>query len=176
MALPCDALCPLGIQADRAISIDASPSMVFAWLCQLRVAPYSYDLLDNFGRRSPRKRDPELVRLEVGQRFMTLFALHSFVDDEHITLRAKGVAVTYAVRPEGASTRLHARVWFAGPSLLARLLALGDLVMMRKQLLTLKSLAENYSDSWNSTIAATESTASVRATNRSAADGADSTA
>lgn len=141
--LPCDALCGrAGVQADRAISIAAPPSIVFCWLCQLRVAPYSYDILDNLGRRSPRARDPELVHLEVGQRFMTLFTLQSFTDDEQITLRSKGVAVTYAVRPEGPGSRLHARVWFAGPRLPARALALGDLVMMRKQLLTLKSLAE----------------------------------
>ena len=140
--LPCDALAPGGTGADRAMTIDASPPIVFAWLCQLRVAPYSYDLLDNFGRRSPRKRDSGLTRLEVGQRFMTLFALQSFVDGEHITLRSKSVAVTYAVRSEGSGSRLHVRVRFEGPSLVGRLLALGDLVMMRKQLLTLKSLAE----------------------------------
>jgi hypothetical protein len=143
VSLPCDTLYPQArVQADRAISIDAPPPIVFAWLCQLRVAPYSYDILDNFGRRSPRRRDPGLVHLEVGQRFMTLFALQSFVPAEHITLRSKGVAVTYAVRPEGAGSRLHVRVWFSGPLLIARALALGDLVMMRKQLLTLKSLAE----------------------------------
>jgi len=73
---------------------------------------------------------------------MTLFTLRSFVVDEQITLRSKGVAVTYAVRPEGAGARLHVRVLFGGPGPVARLLALGDLVMMRKQLLTLKSLAE----------------------------------
>jgi hypothetical protein len=141
--LPCDALCPYaGVQADRAISIDAPPSIVFCWLCQLRVAPYSYDFVDNLGRRSPRARNPELVHLEVGQRFMTMFALQSFVDGEQITLRSRGVAVTYAVQPEGAGARLHVRVWFGGPRLAARVLALGDLVMMRKQLLTLKSLAE----------------------------------
>jgi len=141
--LACDALFPgARVQADRAISIDARPAIVFSWLCQLRVAPYSYDLLDNFGRRSPRERDPELLHLEVGQRFMTVFALQSFVGGEQITLRSKGVAVTYAVRTERAGSRLHVRVLFGGPWVSARLLALGDLVMMRKQLLTLKSLAE----------------------------------
>jgi hypothetical protein len=141
--LPCDGLGPrAGIQADRAISIAAPAPITFAWLCQLRAAPYSYDMLDNLGRRSPRHRNPELVHLEVGQRLMTIFALHSFVDGEQITLRAKGVAVTYAVRAEGAGSRLQVRVLFGGPTLLARLLVLGDLVMMRKQLITLKSLAE----------------------------------
>ncbi len=141
--LPCDALIPRpGVTADRAVSIGAPPPIVFAWLCQLRAAPYSYDLIDNFGRRSPRDRDPDLTHLEVGQRFMTLFTLQSFVADEHITLRSKGVAVTYLVRPAGAGARLHARVRFAGPRLLGRALALADLVMMRKQLLTLKFRAE----------------------------------
>lgn len=73
---------------------------------------------------------------------MTIFALQSFVDGEQITLRARGVAVTYAIQPQDAGSRLHVRVWFSGPRLPARVLALGDLVMMRKQLLTLKSLAE----------------------------------
>lgn len=144
--MPCDALAPNAeTRADRAISIDASPTVVFAWLCQLRAAPYSYDLLDNFGRRSPRRRDPELVHLTVGQRFMTMFSLHSFVDDEQITLRAKRVAVTYAVRPRNAGARLHVRVLFEGPWFIGRVAALGDLIMMRKQLLTLKSLAERES-------------------------------
>jgi hypothetical protein len=143
VTLPCDGLRPrAGIHADRAIGIAAPVPIVFAWLCQLRAAPYSYDILDNFGRRSPQERDPELRHLEIGQRFMTIFALQSFVDGEQITLLAKGVAVTYAVRPDGAGSRLHVRVLFGGPTLLARLLALGDLVMMRKQLITLKSLAE----------------------------------
>lgn len=141
--MPCDELAPRAHTcADRAISIDASPSIVFCWLCQLRAAPYSYDILDNAGRRSPRARNPELTHLQVGQRFMTLFTLRSFVDGEQITLRAKGVAVTYAVAPEGAGSRLHVRVRFEGPRVVGRVLAVGDLVMMRKQLLTLKSLAE----------------------------------
>jgi len=64
---------------------------------------------------------------------MTLFALQSFVEGEQITLRPTGAAVTYTVRA------------FGGPWVVARVLALADLVMMRKQLLTLKSLAETVS-------------------------------
>ena len=144
--LPCDRLCPHArVRADRAITIDAPPAIVFSWLCQLRVAPYSYDIIDNLGRRSPRERDPELTHLQVGQRFMTMFVLQSFVGGAQITLRSRGVAVTYLVQPEGAGSRLHVRVLFATPWLAGRVLALGDLVMMRKQLLTLKSLAENES-------------------------------
>ena len=153
-SMPCDALAPdAAVRADRAVSVHAPPDVVFAWMCQLRVAPYSYDLLDNFGRRSPRVRDTTLRDLAVGPdpsglrasahpRFMTLFALASFVENEHITLRARSVAVTYAVRPDGSGSRLHARVLFDLPWFVARVLAAGDWVMMRKQLLTLKALAE----------------------------------
>lgn len=140
--LPCDELRPGALHADRAISIDAPPSLVYAWLCQLRVAPYSYDLLDRWGHPSPRRRDPQFVELEVGQHFMTHFELTSFALDRHITLVAGKIAVTYAVRPEGPGTRLVARVCMSGPRIVGQLLAIGDLVMMRKQLLTLRELAE----------------------------------
>lgn len=77
---------------------------------------------------------------------MTVFVLESFFAGEQITLRAggsaTGIAVTYRVRPEGAGSRLHARVLFGGNRLLAHALAMADLVMMRKQLLTLKARAQ----------------------------------
>jgi hypothetical protein len=70
--LPCDELAPHArVRADRAVNVDAPANVVFAWLCQLRKAPYSYDFIDNFGRRSPRERDTTLSHLAVGQRFMT---------------------------------------------------------------------------------------------------------
>jgi hypothetical protein len=142
-ARPCDALVPAGaVQTDRAISIAAPPATVFRWLCQLRAAPYSYDLLDNFGRRSPRTLTPGLDELAPGQRFMSIFRLESFAPDQHITLRARRTAVTYALEPEGAGSRLAVRVRMAGPQLIVRPLVLGDVVMMRKQLLTIKELAE----------------------------------
>jgi hypothetical protein len=150
MPLACDALlADAPIRLHRAVSIDAPPSVVFRWLCQLKLAPYSYDLLDNFGRTSPRELVPGVEHLEVGQRFMTIFKLTSFAEPEHITLRSRRTAVTYAtLATSDQTTRLLARVLFdppggaVGSAFVGRALAVGDLVMMRKQLLTLKSLAE----------------------------------
>lgn len=142
LPMPCDQREPHGLQMDRAISIDAPPHLVYAWLCQLRVAPYSYDLIDNFGRRSPRRRDPELTELQVGQRFMSVFQLVSFVLGHHITLVSGGFCTSYVVRREGSGTRLLVRTRCRGPRIVTRILAIGDVFMMRKQLRTLKKLAE----------------------------------
>ena len=121
---------------DRAVDVDAPPEVVFRWLCQLRAAPYSYDWIDNLGRRSPRELTPGLEDLHPGQRFMTIFRLHSFEPDDHITIvRGSGLAITYRVTPG----RLHMRAlwrWWRVPGV-----ALGDLIMARKQLLTLSELA-----------------------------------
>lgn len=141
---PCDALVAAGaVRADRAVSVAAPAGLVYRWLCQLRAAPYSYDRLDNLGRRSPSALIPGLEDLEPGQKFMSLFTLASFARDEHVTLRSgRRTAVTYAVRPEGAGTRLAVRVVFALPRAVAAPLVAGDLVMMRRQLLTLQGYAE----------------------------------
>lgn len=154
-AFPCD-----GVLADpevelwRAVDVAAPSEVTFRWLCQLRVAPYSYDWIDNFGRRSPRALTPGLERLEAGQRFMTMFELADFEPDRSLTLRHAGplwgrIAVTYQVSPEGAGrSRLAVKVVARFPRRsplwlpFRALLPAGDLVMMRRQLLNLKALAE----------------------------------
>jgi hypothetical protein len=149
LALPCDGLLDTApLRWHRAVSVEAAPELVYRWLCQLKYAPYSYDLLDNFGRRSPRELTPGTERLAVGQRFMSIFTLASYAPAEHLTLRARRTAVTYAVLGRAGTTRLLVRVLFQPPggrlfgALVGQGLALGDLLMMRKQLLTLKALAE----------------------------------
>jgi hypothetical protein len=158
-AWPCDALGPAGAYAlFRGVTVGAPRDLVFRWLCQLRVAPYSYDWIDNRGRRSPRTLTPGLERLARGQSVMTIFELVDFAPGEHLTLanRARGggrpvfggIWCTYRTRDAAASgTRLAVKLLVQPPRgpagrLSAALLPWGDLVMMRKQLLTLKALAE----------------------------------
>jgi hypothetical protein len=87
-------------------------------------------------------RTPDLVNLEVGQGFMRLFTLAAFEPNDHVTISNPRVATTYAVRPQGSGTRLIARAIFNGPNFIGRPLGLVDMIMMRKQLLNIKSLAE----------------------------------
>ncbi|HEY7101120.1 MAG TPA: hypothetical protein VH573_05705 [Mycobacteriales bacterium] len=151
--LPCDELVPGDVMVlDRAVDVTAPAALTFRWLCQLRVAPYSYDLIDNRGRRSPRTLTPGSDRLEVGQRMCRIFTLDSFVPGSSLTLRltsARGrrafgdVAITYAVVPTGPGTsRIVARVRAGGLDPIRRqALGWGDLIMMRKQLRTFAGLA-----------------------------------
>ena len=155
--LPCDShLERADLTLHRAVTIDAPPGTVFRWLCQLRVAPYSYDWLDNGGRRSPQTLDPELQRLEIGQRVMRIFTLVEFtpgvdltilLDDERGERLFGRLAGTYRVTPRGSASRLVVRLLVSRPRgtfrFLAPLLPIGDLVMMRRQLLNLKGLAES---------------------------------
>jgi hypothetical protein len=167
---PCDRhLDPPFEVAHRGIDIAAPAPVVFRWLCQLRLAPYSYDLLDNLGRRSPRELTPGLDRLEIGQRFMTIFDLVEFERDRHVTLKLRRagrifgeVAVTYRVLPQSESrSRLLVKLVYRppGPQALSRAYGLvlpwGDLVMMRKQLRTLASLAERDALSGSASLSAT---------------------
>lgn len=152
-ALPCDRFLP---EADdvvhRAVDVAAPPAAVYRRLCQLRVAPYSYDLLDNLGRRSPRELVPGLEQLELGQRFAHIFTLVDFEPGRSLTIRTArdlfgDVVVTYAVAPRPGGSRLLVRLRVRHRrdplgALWRLVLPPGDLLMMRKQLRTFAALAE----------------------------------
>jgi len=137
----------------RAVDVDADAAMTFCWVCQLKVAPYSYDWIDHLGRRSPRTLTPGMDQLAVGQRFM-IGRIVDFEPGRHITAVSTpkatqlfgSIALTYQVDPRGAHSRLVVAMTVTASSAAGRLrrelLGWGDLVMMRKQLLTLKRLAE----------------------------------
>lgn len=138
----------------RAVDVAAPRAVVFRWLCQLRAAPYSYDRLDNLGRRSPQTLTPGLERLEVGQRMQTIFRLVEFEAGRSVTMVSEGrtfgrVVVTYrAVSVDAGRSRIVVKLLVRYPRgaphapLMRLVLPPGDLVMMRRQLLNLKELAE----------------------------------
>jgi len=156
---PCDSLSgPFQDAYFRGVTIGADRETVFRWLCQMRVAPYSYDWIDNFGRESPQILSPGMDNLALGQTFMTIFTLVHFENNGSITLRMKpnrhsfklfgDVAVCYRIRPEAENRcRLVVKLIVRYPkgvigTFMRMLLPLGDLVMMRRQLLNFKQLAE----------------------------------
>lgn len=149
---PCDSLIAEPHQVcHRAIDVDAPAPLVWRWFCQLRVAPYSYDWIDNWGRRSPRELTPGLDELEVGQRAVAIFEIAGFERDRSLTLHAERsvfgqLALSYCVTPTGDDrSRITVKLMVRYPHLsgiLRHVPPVGDLVMMRKQLRTLKKLAE----------------------------------
>ena len=158
-ASPADAALPDATEHwVRAVDIAAPPALVWRWLCQLRAAPYSYDWIDNRGRRSPRQLTPGLDDLEVGQRLLTIFTVASFERDRELTIVTRPrsgllppFAMAYVVSPAGEhASRLVLHICVQAPralpapaarAVLAALCA-GDLVMARRQLLNFKALSE----------------------------------
>ena len=140
----------------RAVDVAAPPELVFRWLCQLRAAPYSYDLIDNFGRRSPPHLIAGLDALAIGQRVMIVFRIAAFDAPRSLTVElASRLGATlmgdfcgsYDVRGVAGGSRLLAKIrvrYPRGPygAILRRTMPSADLFMFRKQLLTLRAYAE----------------------------------
>jgi hypothetical protein len=137
----------------RAVDVAAPASLLYRWLCQLRVAPYSYDWIDNRGHRSPQQLIDGLDELELGQPACTIFEIVHFEPGRSLTLDSTTpmfgrTTITYRADPVDAdSSRLVAKLAFRMPRNLygwvaRRLLPTGDWVMMRRQLLNLRDLAE----------------------------------
>ena len=153
---PCDEFVDPADELFRGVDVAAPDAVTYRRLCHIAVAPYSYDWLDNGGRRSPTELITGIDDIAVGDRMM-IFTVVAFRRDVHVTLRITAprarrafgdIAVTYAIVPTSPSTcRLVAKLRVPpAAGLLGRLrtsvLAWGDVVMMRKQLLTLARLAE----------------------------------
>ena len=162
LAFPCDGIISHADAAlYRGITINASLKTVFRWLCQMRVAPYSYDWIDNLWRLSPQQLTPGLENLVVGQEVMRIFNLVAFEQDHHLTIRVKqrsdafkmfgDIAVSYLIAPlvtdSSSSCRLLVKLVATYPydvrgRVMRALLPWADLIMMRRQLLNIKRLAE----------------------------------
>lgn len=156
LSFPCDWYVPPPTGCYyRAIDVLAPKEIVYRWLCQLRVAPYSYDWFDNFGRQSPRQLTPGVERLSPGQRIFFSFRVVDFEENEQITMQVallewflEKVALTYRVVPSGPSScRIVSKLTGGETGTFINRLQgdyypIGELPLMRKQLRTFKYLAE----------------------------------
>jgi hypothetical protein len=150
----------------RGIEVLAPTDIVWRWLCQLRVGTYgALELIDNFGRRSPRELTPGVDELAPGQRVSTMFKLVEFERDESLSMRSAwpftlffdDVGLTYRVVPSGANrcrivtkctVDVKTRVSRRSGALRAKggwrriLFPPAELLLMRSQLRMFKQLAE----------------------------------
>jgi hypothetical protein len=135
------------LRAWRGVRVDAPAAAVWPWVGQVRVAPYSYDWIDNLGRPSPR-RLLDLPEPVVGEPFTTaggrrLGRIVAVTPGRQLTATIMGAFLSYAVVPvDPATTRLLLKVVMRTREWLAPAVSVGDLVMARRQLLNLKRLAE----------------------------------
>jgi hypothetical protein len=137
------------LQAWRGVPVGAPVEAVWPWVAQVRLAPYSYDWIDNLGRRSPRAL-MGLPEPQVGESFTTaggrkLGRILSVDPGEQLTATIMGAFVSYVLVPqEHDTTRLLFKVVMRTKRWVAVALSVGDLIMARRQLLNLKQLAEHH--------------------------------
>lgn len=152
---PCDDFVPDPVlQAWRGVTVRAKPERVWQWVSQIRLGPYSYDWIDNLGRRSPQSLRglPEPV---VGESFTTALGgrrigrIVAVERGKHLTGTIAGAVMSYVLVPvyDAQQTRLLLKIVTADGWILAPLLSVGDLIMARRQLLNLAALAERPADS-----------------------------
>ncbi len=152
LAYPCDEWVERPtLVAWRGVTVHASAEDLWPWVTQVRVAPYSYDWVDNLGRRSPRTL-LDLKPPTVGQHFTCaggkkLGRILSVEEQHQLTGRIAGAVMSYVLEQPSAHapTRLLLKVISDVPRTFAPLLSAGDLVMARRQLLNWKLLAERTS-------------------------------
>ena len=153
-----DELCPdARLVATRSITIAAPPENVFPWIRQMgfkRAGWYSYDLIDNLGRKSATIIHDEWQDIVTGSSvpagLMAFTAAiveppRSFVlqvDSKKRVTQRLCFTLAYELRdhPTGTRlvTRMRGRVNVPGGQLIERaLLGPGDGIMLRKQLLNI---------------------------------------
>ncbi len=145
---------PTAKTTTRAVGIEAPPEVVFPWLLQIgyeRGGWYSYDWIDNDGRPSADRIDPELQRLAVGDRIQMMPGLGPVVraiERDHYIVSG-GEADSWCLLVEGdaaGGSRLISRWRQNWPlNLATRIWVLiadpGSFVMERKMLVNLRRLA-----------------------------------
>ncbi len=158
-----DDLCPRPhLNATRAVTIAAGPEDVWPWLVQWgwhRAGFYSYDLLDNLGRRSARQILPQYQRLQAGDWVpmsgkttpYTAYRVVRLEPGKLMLWEKRGGTWLWLLEPDGAGhtrliTRLRSRYAWTRPTIVVELILMeiGDPFMMRRCLLGIRQRAEQH--------------------------------
>jgi hypothetical protein len=146
------------VVATRSITIGAAPQEVFPWIRQMgfgRAGWYSYDWLDNLGRKSASTIHDEWQSVEAGDKVPSgpISFIAAIVDaPRHFVLEIQSLGkkspklhftLAYELRddPQGTRlvTRMRSRINLPLGSLFEKLiLGPGDGIMLRRQLLNIK--------------------------------------
>ena len=106
----------------RCIEIHADASDIFVWLKQLRIAPYSYDFIDNRFRKSPDYIIENLPPLKVNTHYLLAFHIFEFEENSFIVCRfcepinppvnlyMKDLYFEYRIVKQGAKTKLWCKI------------------------------------------------------------------
>jgi hypothetical protein len=143
----------------RRIEIRAGAPDIYVWLKQLRIAPYSFDFLDNCGMKSPGYIIENLPPLKVSAHFLLAFHIAGFEEDKFIAGRfcvpinppvnryMKDMFIEYRIQQSGLKTWLWCKVrgWFNRdmPSKgFFTVFSVINKIMTEKQLHKIKKLSE----------------------------------
>jgi hypothetical protein len=143
----------------RCIEVRADASDIFVWLKQLRIAPYSYDFIDNRSIKSPEYIIDNLPPLKVNSHFLLSFHILEFMENSYIVGRfcepinppldryMKDMFIEYRIAEQGTKTQLWCKIkGYINTDISSKgfffVFSVMDKIMITKQLRNIKKLSE----------------------------------
>lgn len=135
---------------DDFIDLNCTPEKVWPWLAQMgngRAGWYSYDWIDNLGRKSLDFVDPDLVNIHKDQR-IPFAIISSFEINRSLTYQfGSRASMSYFVEETEGGCRLWSRLRFDRAGKLVRIfLGTGHGIMQKKQFKEIKKRVERISE------------------------------
>lgn len=143
----------------RCIEIHANASDIFVWLKQLRIAPYSYDFIDNRSTKSPDYIIENLPPLKVNEHYLLAFHVFEFEENSFIACRfcepinppvnsyIKGLYIEYRIAKQGTKAKLWCKIkGYFNTDIFSKgfffIFSIANKIMMARQLKHIKKLSE----------------------------------
>jgi len=143
----------------RRIEIKATASDIFIWLKQLRIAPYSYDFIDNRFKKSPDYIIQNLPPLKISTHFLLAFHITEFEENSFIAgrycepvnspvnLYMKNMNVEYRIEEKAENTILWCKIkGYFNTDISSRgfffIFSVVNKIMTERQLSNIKKLSE----------------------------------